>query len=383
MALLSSRFRPCLAVLVLTALSGAAVAVGPPVPSTEATLLRLVWEQPLSGVLGSGLDVRWAGEDSVFVAAGRRGVFEVPVGGDGGLPRTVVPGEDSEEGFFFSSRLGRSAKYLVAGSSFQAFVWRRLPSPATLSPQVAFSATMDLDVSGNQVAVLGATRDGQGGWSGDDIVWLGRLGAGDVSLEPFFPALEEGGTTQMAKTFFLELGALRFLVDGSLLVVPGIEPGAYLFGPDRKLRQTWTTEGLGLPTDLRFDEEQRQLLARDPSARERWVNRHRVLDEILPLPSGPALVIRHVEGGETRWDLARLAADGSLAVEPLPVRSPSIQTHLRGDVRGGQVVLLTLEYTGPYQTPKVPRRLLVLETAPETHPNPRPELAAAATLPDS
>jgi hypothetical protein len=345
---------------------------------------RVVWEQPLSGPLAGALDVRWASDSSVFLAAGRAGVFEVPIGDSPPPPLPVVQGEKSEEGFFFSSRLGASEGFLVAASPFGGLTWRRLPAPDTLSPELPFSLTVDVDVHGDHLALLGADRDEQGGWTGDDIVWLGRLGTDPVVLAPFFSTLEKRGVEKMAKYWFLELGGLRFLSDGSLLVVPGIEAGAYLFGPDQRLRRTWTTESLRLPDDLTtMEEDQRRPLVKDPRARNAWFNRHRVLDEILPLPDGPALVLRTVERGETRWDLARLRPNGSIAVQPLPLRSLSDQTRLRGDVRGGKVVLLSLEYNG-LDPPKAPWRLFVLEPEPSlSAPSAPPSAPPAGTEPGS
>jgi len=65
----------------------------------------------------------------------------------------------------------------------------------------------------------------------------------------------------------------------------------------------------------------------------------RLVDEILPLSSGIGLVVRHVAGGEVRWELEVLG-ESDVKVYRLPITESTPYARLKGDVRGGKIVLL-------------------------------------------
>jgi len=110
--------------------------------------------------------------------------------------------------------------------------------------------------------ILGGRKDAKGRYSHDGaIAWLGGLSEGAAGLKPIYFSVAGRGAQPMAECAVLELGAVRFLSDGSFLVVPGVEPGIYWYDAAGDLVRTWESEALGLgglcsaagpPARLRF-----------------------------------------------------------------------------------------------------------------------------------
>ena len=85
-----------------------------------------------------------------------------------------------------------------------------------------------------------------------------------------------------------------------------------------------------------------------------------IVDDVLPLPSGPGLLLRRVENGITKWDLVALRYDGGKPSRtPLPVTMPSPRSHARGDVRGDRILLLMFDDALPQQKAAQPPQLVV------------------------
>ena len=193
--------------------------------------------------------------------------------------------------------------------------------------------------------VLGALKDGEGRYAPDGaMAWLGSVAGGREALKPILFSVHGPGSQGMAECDVAELGAVRFLGDGSLVVVPGVEPGVSWFNARGELQRTWESRNVGLEDECSPMFGKMGQLAADPEALIRWRNQRKVLDEILPLPDGPGLVVRQTLDGTTRWEVVVLSRDGGTEIRHLPITSTSGWAHLRGDVRGRQVVLLVSEY---------------------------------------
>lgn len=134
---------------------------------------------------------------------------------------------------------------------------------------------------------------------------------------------------------------MRFLPDGSFLVVPGSQPGAHLFNKDGRLVRSWTNQEIGLTTDCSdMTVERFKAVATQKGTRKGWLDQRRVLDDILPLQEGPGLLVRSMgRDGAVRWDLVILRQGGVEKVE-VPFVGETSSDRLRGDVRGGKIVLL-------------------------------------------
>jgi hypothetical protein len=175
------------------------------------------------------------------------------------------------------------------------------------------------------------------------MAWLGPVEGREARRTVLF-SRHGPGSKAMAACGMLGLGAVRFLSDGSFLVVPGVEPGVFWYTASGELRRAWENREVGLEDECGPVIGRSAELAADPVARSRWVNRRVVVDEILALAEGPALVLRHQDDGTTRWSLVHLGADGRVERRDLAIVGASGWSHLKGDVRGHRVAFLVVEH---------------------------------------
>ncbi len=309
-------------------------------------------------------DVRWASASEVYVSEGKRGVVRIPLDSPS-HGASVLPGGD-RGGFPVSGRIAVGHKHLVVAASLGVVGWIPLDGTAQKIRYRALLTVMDIDAHGDTAAVLGADRGDLLGLARDGtIAWIGSLSKGLSSMRPLMKGRSDPGGKDMARCSIFETGAIRFMTDGSLVVVPGVEPGIYRYSPSGKLMQTWDTEPLGIVDNCSIDDDELHLLARDFARRNEWFASRILLDDILPLPSGPGLLLRRVENGVTKWDLVVLRyGKGKPERIPVPLMMPTPRAHVRGDVRGNRIVLLAFDDALPGGNPVGPPRLVVFSFAP-------------------
>ncbi len=186
--------------------------------------------------------------------------------------------------------------------------------------------------------------------------WLGSLKGGEKSLKPILPFKKMDTISNCSPC---EIAAVRFLKDGTFIVVPGAEPGIYLFSRDGVLKRIWSNEALGLDVRCDFPSEQGRLLSEKFIGREQWVNARVTVDEVVETPAGPTVIIRTVQNGKTTWDMALLAKDHP-DIQRLPFVSLSPWSHLRADTRGGRTAFLIFD-RATNQNGSLPPRLILAE----------------------
>ncbi|MCM2316256.1 MAG: hypothetical protein NDJ92_14000 [Thermoanaerobaculia bacterium] len=344
--------------VVLVAMSGLnSLAASVPTRNEPASSgsVRVIQDVELPSGLRFVRDVRFESESSVLLAAGRPGVFRFNLATREST--AVVPGTGPGS-FFFSARLARTRSTLLVASAFIALTWRGANGD-TQEPFL-FDAIVDVDIYGDRVALIGARKDDAGRWNPEKgVVWTGTLSSKLSDLSPLITTEKEGASDPVNGCHYFELGALRYLDDGSLFVVPGVQPGIFLYGPDGRLKRTWDSGTLGFQDRCDLSIEEVQLFASQGPPRWKWLEKRAVLDDVLDLPGGPALVIRKVEKGRTSWDLVRLASKTS--TERLPFHSPNPNAHLRADVRLGKIAFVIIEYAMPGEPPPAPPRVILAE----------------------
>lgn len=331
-------------------------------PATAALKFRTVSSATLPGGV-IARDVRWAGPKEVYVGLGRRGVVRTRVDSTvNGIP--VMPAAD-RGGLPTSGLVAAGERHLFAASQMGRTIgWVPLASTPRKVEQKTFVAIMDIDARDDTAAVLGADSGPLQGLAADGaIAWVGSFSKGMSDMRPIMKGRSNPGGKDMARCSILETGAIRFMQDGSLVVVPGAEPGVYRYSRGGKLVQTWDTDPLGIVDDCHLNENELLLIARDFGQRMEWYASRVIVDEILPLVSGPALLLRRVEKGVTKWDVVTLPYRGRSQRIALPVTLPTPRGHVRGDVRGDLLVLLLFEDPLPGQKPIAPPRLVVLSLA--------------------
>ncbi len=308
-------------------------------------------------------DVRWAQNRSVFIAEMLRGVYQISLDDTTQTPRLMVRRGNGIDEIWLADSLAASPNLLAVGGMVFSFGWTTW-SHEGLMDQFPMALVVDLDLSGNRVLLLGAQRDDAGRYAPDGAVaWIGTLAQGPDALTPVFYSSSGPGARNMDACGPMLTGAVRFLPDGSFVIVPGVEPDVYLYGPQGKLLRVWSSEAVGFDAGCGLSDEDMYRLSADEPGRWAWVNQRRTVDDVLALPEGPGLIVRSVRGGKTHWQLKILSTSGTISSCDLPISSDSDLAHLAGDVRDGELVLLVAVYGHTPQTrrPETPPRLVTFK----------------------
>lgn len=304
-------------------------------------------------------DARWSSESAALLTAGKNGVFEWNFSAP---PRRIVAGGGSD-GFWFSSRLAASAKHMIVAAPLNGLMWWDRTTNRKVTEK-AFSILMDVDIHGDRVAILGADYDEKGRFAPEGaIVWTGTLRDRAVRFDPLILGKAGPGAKSMNQCHYLELGAIRFSRDGHLFVIPGIEPGLFEYDTNGRLLRTWATDGLGIVDRCSLNEQQWLSMSAHPEPRRRWLAARRTVDEMVVLPTGPALLVRSVATSKgVTWDLLEFIENQRTRTTRLPITSKSSQSHLRADADAkGRLLVLRLEYGELDEPAAEPPTLYVLE----------------------
>jgi hypothetical protein len=147
----------------------------------------------------------------------------------------------------------------------------------------------------------------------------------------------------MSRCSAFPLGAVRFLPTGSLVVVPGVQPGVNLYDKSGQLVRTWESSSVGIDADCGgLTDRQGWYFDGHALERQAWLNKRRIVSTVLPFPQGPGLVVRRVEKGRTRWDLKLLRLDGAVQNFEIPIEGSNEIFNLVGDWRTGKIIFLLL-----------------------------------------
>lgn len=320
------------------ALIGAAPGLLPAAP-TPADCLTLADGGELPPILEWSRDVRFGAGGALYFSSRQQGVLEWQRGSF--EPALWTPAGTGRNEVYLPDQLAASADRIVVSSSLFAFGFGRRQGKG-LEQVRPFDEIGDLDVFGERLAILGAQRDAKGEYAPEGaLAWTGRIGTDPLSWTPLF--LSESGehALNFARCGQMRVGALRFLADGSLFLVPGVEGGAYLYGPAGQLERAFAAEKLGFDTGCPLDQKAANDYGIDEEGRWAWVNRRRVVDDVLPLPDGRiGLLVRELKDGKPRFELVRVDRGGSIDRCTVPVATDHVFARLKADVRGDEIVLL-------------------------------------------
>lgn len=341
-----SRCRPVAYLLITLILAG----------TSGASALRHLSTHSLPDGL-TARDVRWASDSDVYLAAGREGVVRVRLDASPARGKTVSATDGVRPPV--AGMVGAGNAHVLYASQMGAIGWVPLAGAGQKAGDKGLLTVVDLDAWNDTAVLLGADSGPVQGLARDGaIAWIGSLSKDLTDLRPIMKGRSKPGGKDMARCGILETGSARFMRDGSVVIAPGVEPGVFRYGRDGKLLQTWDSEPLGIVDDCWIAEKDLLLLARDFAARIDWYASRVIVDDILPLADGAALVLRRVERGVTKWDLVTLPYRGRSQRIPLPLTLPNPRGHLRGDVRGDDLVLLLFEDPLPGQKAEAPPKLV-------------------------
>jgi hypothetical protein len=308
--------------------------------------------------LHAAVDIRWASDQTVYLALTSGGVVEAPLVPDQGAVKEMIAGKRTLGGLFLVYHIAASGEYLAAAPPIYLVSWRRLDKPTRL--EEPFEFVQAIDVRDHRLAILGLRSDEQRNFSPDGaIAWVGSLDKKLTDLKPIAFSTTGRGAAAATAVGFLGLGGVRFLADGNILLVPGTQPGVSLLDANGKPLRVWDTAALGIDTDCAsLTKEETKRMASNIPARQDWLNHHRTVDSILPLPQGAAILVRIPDKAAIRWELKLLRRDGSWGTVLIPLRGETANAHLRADVRGNRIALLLYDDSVGVHAPSKARLIM-------------------------
>lgn len=304
-------------------------------------------------------DLRWTDDNEILITCGKGGLWRVSLRD---LQPVRVGGFDSTE--VFASRLAHSDQYTAVASPFFEIAWRPSDGSAMeYSTKKSFydlHFIADMDLFQDQLVWIGATREEKSPILCTDgaILWQASLGKNLADKRPVHYSFDGPGAGSMNYCGMFEVSVVRYLPDGSFVAVPGVEPGVLLFSKTGVVEQTWTNRELNLDLDCDLDEQSVALFDADWKLRHtHWLNRRRIVDDVVPLPNGIGLIVRTRDEGRVSWELLTLIPGASTQTRTLPIEDESAFAHVRADTRGSKIAFLLFRYADEPE----PSSIIVME----------------------
>lgn len=319
-------------ILVALAVAGIASAAPP-----AASRLSILSDRRISPT--GAFDIRWLNDDEVAIGESEHGLGTISLSAN---LLKVIPSPAATRPSFgtLPQHLGVSGDRLADSDLFFMIRWHA--RRGTASGVVIASYIADFDLDGDRLLIGGLLRDDKHFVREGAFAWLGSLRGGEESLKPVLPFRSLHAIQDCTGFGF---GVVRFVDNGAFIVVPGTEPDIYLLGADARLQRTWSTEALGVEAQCPLTPEQRDDLRENFVGRNQWINRRTMIDEVVPTPEGPMVIIRARKNGRTTWEAA-LLKDDKPQTFALPFTSDSPWSHISADTRGKRTVFLIADRMG-------------------------------------
>ena len=305
---------------IIVSQSATAQSVAPLAPVLEE-IRRL---DPPDEIISGSADVRWQADGSLLFGLRQDGIYSWRPGTSRSEAVATLSGSTYRRAGRYGnySRLGGgpTSNLVFAGDLFG--VYRQRDGRIT-ALKANLEIVGDLDHRNGTVVAVGLARQPKPSPGPDDvwepyIAWVIDAEGGVRGLLP----TRDGGAA-LDSCYPVELSVVRFVADDLILVIPGAEPGAFLYGTDGMLRQT---VDLGAFSTTRPDcgPEQKPMLYKE-EFRAAWLSRHRVVDEVAANGEGDVFFfVRHVADGEpvspaltsSRSEGARVAVHGVTGAAP-------------------------------------------------------------------
>lgn len=285
-------------------------------------------------------DVRWQTGGSVLVGLRRDGVYSWRPGTQGFEPVATLAGTTYRRAGRYGnySRLGGgpAGSLVFAGDLFG--VYRQRDGRIT-ALKTNLEIVGDLDHRAGWTVAVGLSRQPEPSPGPDDIwepyvAWLFDAEGGVRDLLP----TGDGGVA-LDSCYPVELSLSRFVADDLVLVIPGAEPGVFLYGTDGTLLGALD---VGAFSASRPDcgPEQKPLLY-EKEFRIAWLGRHRVIDEVVANGEGDVFFfVRHMDGGEAAASV--LSNDSQASALPVGEAKKAAADEEDAGVSGGESTVVAL-----------------------------------------
>jgi hypothetical protein len=263
--------------------------------------------------LATAAEVRWRADGSLLVGLREDAIHSWEPGTSESEPVATLAGTTYRRAARYGnySRLGggTSEGLVFAGDLFGVYLQR---DGRVEGLKENLEIVGDLDHRSGWTVAVGLARQAQPFPGPEDIwepyvAWLLDAEGGTRGLLP----TRDGGVA-LDSCYPVELSIARFVADDLVFVLPGAEPGAFLYGTDGTLRATF---GLDALSASRPDcgPEQKALLYEE-EYRTAWLARHRIIDEVAANGEGDVFFfVRHAKDVSARSSVSGSTKAGRTA----------------------------------------------------------------------
>ncbi len=229
-------------------------------------------------------DVRLRKDGVLLLGVGGNGIYSWRAGAERAELVATLAGDGAVQDY---SVVGGASAGAVAFSSSAYGIYRQDDSGIRSFKDLEIVGDVDRRDARTVAVGLSRSSDGDGDWE-DRLAWLI---SDDGTVRGILPRrAAEDSHWSLAN----DLGVARVLSEERVLVIPGIEPGVFVYGWDGRLLDTFGTGTFFADSPWRVSPEQKQMLT-EASWFLAWLSRHRVIDEVVADDRGNVfLFVRHV-----------------------------------------------------------------------------------------
>lgn len=289
-------------------------------------------------------DVRWLQDGELVVGVIGRGLYSWRVGEKAGQLRVALEEPEADV-------LNVGGRAVVNSNQYERDYGRLAGSPDEMAFTDLFSGIHlatedgidsladlehvgDLDRRGSLTAAVGLMRKDEDGWA-EHAAWLIHDGA--ETARGLLPTRDGGRGLELCSD--AELSVIRFISDDRLLVIPGAEPGVFVYDREGVFHdsldaETFFAEG---GCDIEANEWGRSPLF-DAYVRADWLGQRRLIDEVVADGEGNVyFFVRYAAAGpaadrtadtETPFELRRRPAAAADIAATLPNTDPDCSVPL-------------------------------------------------------
>lgn len=318
-------------------LLSASLASGGAPPSTEESTaparleLRAHFEVPApEAPAAAARDIRWATRDSIYLAYNGEGVFEVSLSESMPRVRELFPpigGGTGAKAVPDLWHVAASEDWILGWSFANVMGWRSVDSDGIVQLHDSPGYFDAVDIQGDTVAFLGYPDSKSFSENSFAYLWLGSVSTKLQEWKPIH-GLDLPTAGHARGTFFRFMGALRFLSNGDLLVVPVALPGVYRVSQGGKIKARWLPEelevsllsklGRGARRDdlqeARFDETEP---VKEDDLNQRLESSRLIIEDVVSIGRSPAVIIRYRSNTGVGYYLALLGTEADWYELPL------------------------------------------------------------------
>ena len=310
-------------------------------------------------------DVRWLEDDEFLLGVIGRGLYSWSIGDEAGQLRVALEEPEAEtyeigdRTVVNSNRDERDYGRLAVSPDGMAFTdlfsGIHLATEDGVDSLADLEHVGDLDRRGSLTAAVGLVRRDTDGWA-DHAAWLIR--DGEPAARGLMPTRDGGHGLEWCND--AELSVIRFVSEDRLLVIPGAEPGVFVYDREGVFHDSLDAETFFAEDgcDVEVNQWGRSPLS-DAYARADWLGPRRIIDEVVADGEGNVyFFVRYAaddhSGGlaDSRQNLTLDAIPllgvgaGWLTQQPPDLNGPRRQEPEEADKQPGRTVTSTVGVRG-------------------------------------